>query len=124
MDDFMSILGKGFVPETADQVAEAGIFVERPDGETGTSPKGGISPILPEPLPLDLEAFWGRLSENPKEEKSPSLEAHIPPVPAALPKRLGKFPFWSGEEDLLEMLEEIYKKASPAGMMIFLGERK
>ena len=124
MDDFMSIIGKGFVPETADQVAEAGIFMERPDGETGTSPKGGISPILPEPLPLDPEAFWGRLPENPKEEKSPSLEAHIPPVPAALPKRLGKFPFWSGEEDLLEMLEEIYKKASPAGMMIFLGERK
>jgi hypothetical protein len=29
-----------------------------------------------------------------------------------------------GEEDLLEVLEEIYKKASPAGMMIFLGERK
>ena len=59
-----------------------------------------------------------------KRKKAPSLEAHIPPVPAVLPKRLGKFPFWSGEEDLLEVLEEIYKKASPAGMMIFLGERK
>lgn len=42
----------------------------------------------------------------------------------ALPKRLGKFPFWRGEEDLLEVLEEIYIKASPAGMMIFLGEKK
>jgi uncharacterized Zn finger protein len=42
-------------------------------------------------------------------------------------KRLGKFPpesFWRGEEDLLEVLGNIYKKASPAGMMIFLGERK
>ncbi len=124
MDDFMSIIGKGFVPETVDQVAEAGIFMERPDGETGTLPKGGISPILPEALPLDPEAFWGSLPENPEQKKSPSLEVHIPPIPAALPKRLGKFPFWSGEEDLLETLEEIYKKASPAGMMIFLGERK
>ena len=83
-----------------------------------------ISPFSPEPLPLDPETFWGRLPENLDEEKSPSLETHIPPVPAVLPKRLGKFPFWCGEEDLLEVLEEIYKKASSAGMMIFLGERK
>lgn len=74
--------------------------------------------------PLTPKLFGGALPEVPVEEKSPSLEAHIPQVPAALPKRLGKFPFWCGEEDLLEVLEEIYKKASPAGMMIFLGERK
>lgn len=128
LDDFMSILGKGFVPETADRVAETGALTEQPDGKTGTSPEAGISHetshITPEPLLLDSETFWGKLPENPEGEKNPSLEAHIPPVPAALPKRLGKFPFWRGEEDLLEMLEEIYKKASPAGMMIFLGERK
>ncbi|OEC89953.1 hypothetical protein A9239_05215 [Methanosarcina sp. A14] len=41
-----------------------------------------------------------------------------------LPKRLGKFPLWREEEDLLEVLEGIYKEASPSGMMIFLGERK
>ncbi|MHC1756017.1 MAG: SWIM zinc finger family protein [Methanosarcina sp.] len=124
MDDFMSILGKGFVPETADRLAEAGILTERPDDKTGTALEAKISPVSPEPLPLDPEAFWGRLPENPGEEKSLFLEAHIPQVPAALPKRLGKFPFWCGEEDLLEVLEEIYKKASSAGMMIFLGERK
>jgi uncharacterized Zn finger protein len=124
MDDFMSILGKGFVPETADQVAETGILTEQPDDKTGISHDAGITLISPEPLPHDPEAFWGRLPENPEGEKSPSLVAHIPPVPAALPKRLGKFPFWRGDKDLLEVLEEIYKKASPAGMMIFLGERK
>ncbi len=124
MDDFMSILGKGFVPETADQVAETGILKEKPDNKTGTLPEPGITLISPEPLPLDPEAFWGRPPENPEGEKSPSLEARIPPIPAAIPKRLGKFPFWRGNEDLLELLEEIYKKASPAGMLIFLGERK
>jgi uncharacterized Zn finger protein len=124
MDDFMSILGKGFVPETADQVAETGVLKEQPYNKTGTLPEVEVSPISPEPLPLDPEVFWGRLPENPEGEKSPSLEARIPPIPAALPKRLGKFPFWRGEEDLLEVLEEIYKKASPAGTMIFLGERK
>ncbi|AKB80412.1 SWF/SNF family helicase [Methanosarcina horonobensis HB-1 = JCM 15518] len=124
MDDFMSILGKGFVPETADQVAEAGVLTERPEDKTGTALEAEISSVSPEPLPFDPETFWGRLPENPEEEKSPSLGAHIPQVPAALPKRLGKFPFWRSEEDLLDMLEEIYKKVSPAGMMVFLGERK
>lgn len=124
MEDFMSILGKGFVPETADRVAEAGVLKERPDDKTGAALEAEISPVFPEPLPIDPEVFWGRLPESPGEGKSPSLEAHIPQAPAALPKRLGKFPFWCGEEDLLEVLEEIYKKASPAGMMIFLGERK
>jgi len=124
MDDFMSILEKGFVPETADQTAEVLVLKERPDDQTKTAHKADISLISPGPLPLDPETFWGRPQGKTEEEETPSLEAHIPPVPATLPKRLGKFPFWSGEEDLLEVLEEIYKKASPAGMMIFLGERK
>lgn len=123
MDDFMSILGKGFVPETAGCVAEDGAFTESPD-KSGTVPEAEISHFSPEPLPFNPEAFWRALPEVPGEEKSPSLEAHVPLIPAALPKSLGKFPFWCGEEDLLEVLEEIYKKASPAGVMIFLGERK
>lgn len=89
-----------------------------------TKTKAETSPFSPAPLPLEPEAFWGMSPESPEEEKGPSLKAHIPPVPAALPKRLGKFPFWRGEEDLLEVLEEIYSKASPAGMRVFLGERK
>lgn len=121
IDDFMTILGKSYVPETA---AEVSNFAEKPDEKIGTALEAEKSPIFTEPLPLDPEAFWGRSPENPDEEKTPPLEAHIPPVPASLPKRLGKFPFWSGEEDLPEVLEEIYKKASLAGMMIFLGERK
>lgn len=121
IDDFMSILGKSYVPETA---AEVGNFAEKPDEKTGTALEAEKTPISTEPLPLDPETFWGRSTENPEEEKTPPLEAHIPPVSAALPKRLGKFPFWRGEEDFPELLEEIYKKASLAGMMIFLGERK
>lgn len=124
MDDFMSILGKSSGPENRSLVAEARIFLEGPDNETGAEIEAEKAHFSPEPLPLDLESFWGRPPENPEEEKSPSFEAHIPSVPAVLPKRLGKFPFWRGEEDLLEVLEEIYKKASPAGTMVFLGERK
>lgn len=128
MDDFMSILGKGLGPENQNLVVEARNLLEGPDvevgTETGVQKEMKIAPFSPEPLPLDPKTFWGKLPETPEEEKSPSLEAHIPPVPAVLPKRLGKFPFWRGEEDLLEVLEGIYKEASPSGMMIFLGERK
>jgi uncharacterized Zn finger protein len=144
LEDFMSILGRGSGLETAGQVSETGIFIESPGeetetgaraetgagigdetgAETGTGTEVETSPFSPAPLPLEPEAFWGVSPEGSEEVKSPIFEAHIPPVPAALPKRLGKFPFWRGEEDLLEVLEEIYSKASPAGMRVFLGERK
>ncbi len=128
MDDFMSTLGKSTDPETRSLMAEARVFSESPDYEAGTETRGEkeeeIVPFSPEPLSLDSGAFWGSFPEDTEEKKSSSLEAHIPPVPAILPKRLGKFPFWSGEDDLLEVLEEIYKRVSLTGMMIFLGERK
>lgn len=59
MDDFMSILGKGFVPETVDHVEEAGALTEKPDDKTGTVLEAEISHVSPEPLPLNPEAFWG-----------------------------------------------------------------
>jgi len=49
-------------------------------------------------------------------------EVRIPPIPAALPKRLGSFPFWRGEERFLDTMESIYAKASPVGLSTFLGE--
>ena len=72
----------------------------------------------PEPLPVDPGNFWGQtLSDDVIGEVS------IPPVAAALPKRLGNFPFWRAEENFLSAMEEIYRKASPVGMDIFLGEQ-
>ena len=52
------------------------------------------------------------------------MGAGIPTVSAALPKRLGSFPFWRGKESFAPMLEEIYGKASPAGLDVYLGERR
>ena len=48
----------------------------------------------------------------------------IPTISAALPKRLGSFPFWRGKESFIPALEEIYRKASPVGLDVFLGERQ
>ena len=48
----------------------------------------------------------------------------VPTISAALPKRLGSFPFWRGKESFIPALEEIYRKASPVGLDVFLGERQ
>ena len=77
------------------------------------------SQIKPEPLSSKPEDFWGHSSK--KEDLG--IETGIPPVSATLPKQLGNFPFWRGAERFFPWLEEIYQKASPAGLSIFLGER-
>ena len=74
----------------------------------------------PEPLPAEPDAFWGA-SET---EEDVVGEVHPPSVAAALPKRLGSFPFWRGEEDFLPALEAIYRQASRLGLEVFLGESK
>jgi uncharacterized Zn finger protein len=51
-------------------------------------------------------------------------ELRTPPVPAALPKGLGGFPFWRGKVRFLDALESVYTRASEGGMRLFLGERE
>jgi uncharacterized Zn finger protein len=72
-----------------------------------------------EPLPLDPAIFWG--TSSPADDVIG--EVQIPPVSAALPRRLGNFPFWRGEERFLDALEPIYRQASQRGLEVFLGER-
>jgi len=76
------------------------------------------SAALPEPLSANPKQFWGG------QPLAPDFfgELSLPPVDAALPKRLGKFPFWRGTEPFLETLEAVYKQAAPRGLDAFLGE--
>ena len=75
----------------------------------------------PEPLPADPDEFWGQA--NAEKEDAYGV-ARIPTISAALPKRLSSFPFWRGKESFIPALEEVYRKASPAGLDVFLGERQ
>ena len=68
--------------------------------------------LPPEPLPAEPDEFW--VPANAEQGDAPGV-ALIPAVSAALPKRLGSFPFWRGQESFITALEEIYRKASPAG---------
>lgn len=75
--------------------------------------------LLSEPLTFDVSRFW---SGGSVSDDLPG-EALIPRVSAALPKRLGNFPFWRGEERFLDAIEPIYVQASPFGLNLFLGEQ-
>lgn len=84
-------------------------------------PPEPLAESLADPLPVDPAAFWregdGRAEPcgDPAVEGSgdtrrgawgdPWGEVRVPPVAAALPRRLGGFPFWRGMEDFLEAME-------------------
>jgi len=70
-------------------------------------------------LTSDISKFWnGELISD-----DIFGEVRIPPIAAALPKRLGSFPFWRGEEKFLDVMESIYTRASAIGLRVFLGEK-
>jgi len=72
---------------------------------------------LREPLAADADTFW-RGGDLPADLFG---EVSTPPVNAALPKRLGNFPFWRGTERFLEALGPTYTQASARGLDLFLG---
>jgi uncharacterized Zn finger protein len=76
-------------------------------------------PAPPEPLATAAIGFWNGDS-LPDDFFG---EVCQPPISAAVPKRLGNFPFWHGSELFLEALVPIYKQASQNGLNLFLGER-
>ena len=74
--------------------------------------------IAPDPLPIDPDVFWS----VPNKRDLAFGEVNIPRIEAALPKRLGGFPFWRSDTDLNKTLETIYHTASLTGINIVLGE--
>ncbi|MCE2508648.1 MAG: SWIM zinc finger family protein [Nitrosopumilaceae archaeon] len=90
----------------------AGLHLE-PEGEKAMPAEP------PQPLPADPAEFWGGAGSGAPEAAG---TAEVPAMAAALPKRLGGFPFWRGGEDFMSAMEGAYQAASPAGMGAFLGE--
>jgi uncharacterized Zn finger protein len=76
--------------------------------------------LLPsEPLAAEAESFWSGAT-LPDDFFG---EVSLPVVPAAIPRRLGNFPFWRGEERFLEAIDPVYSQAAQRGLHLFLGER-
>lgn len=85
------------------------------------SARGKAEPRAPsqaEPLPTDPALFWATAAP----QHDTGGEVIVTSVSASLPKRLGNFPFWRGEERFLSALESVYSEASPFGLDVFLAE--
>src|SRR5262249_42748754 len=86
-------------------------------GKTKSPPVTRAEPASSaEALPVDPAAFWtgGALPEDW------CGEGRTAPVSAALPKRLGNFPFWRGQQRFLDALEPLYRQASNSALEVFL----
>ena len=79
-------------------------------------------PLAPEPLPEDPELFWA--NPLPALAGADLGTATLPALNAALPKQLGRFPFWQGEQDLTCELEEIYSAASQQAAGVYLNQNE
>ena len=90
-------------------------------GRSGATAKPApieAEPSPPEPLSSDLAAFWGK----PAPVDDPIGDVEASPVAAALPRRLGGFPFWRGQEPFLQVIEPTYARATPRGLDTVLGQ--
>jgi uncharacterized Zn finger protein len=74
--------------------------------------------LPPEPLAANGAAFW----EGQTLPEDLFGEVSVPPVTAALLRRLGNFPFWRGEQSLQDTLIPCYSRASRRGLDLFVGE--
>ena len=93
--------------------------------QLGTMPDSALSPsplpapLMSEPLPHDMQIFWGvPLEDSLADNDIPQL----PPMLASLPRRLGYFPFWRGERELQEALAEMYQAAARQSLDLLSGE--
>jgi len=91
----------------------------RPRAEAREPATGAAAAQAAEPLAATAAEFWAG---------SPIPEAVFEGVEAAeasaaLPRRLGKFPFWRGREPLLKSIEPLYSEAASRGLELFLGGR-
>lgn len=77
-------------------------------------------PLAPEPLPEDPEEFWA--NPLPALAGADLGTATAPEIHAALPRQLGRFPFWQGEQDLMSALEKIYAAASQQAAGVYLDQ--
>ncbi|MGL4552705.1 MAG: SWIM zinc finger family protein [Gemmataceae bacterium] len=75
--------------------------------------------VLRDALPVDVKAFW---TLGPVADDFAG-EAATPAVTAGLVRRLGNFPFWRGERQLLDAVEAAYVASSELGVRTFLGEQ-
>lgn len=74
--------------------------------------------LTSEPLKTDTTHYWQ--GYDVPEDLMGAVE--IPKIHAALPKRLGHFPFWRGNAPFHEAMESVYEPAAQQGLNIFIED--
>ncbi len=74
--------------------------------------------VPPESLPEDATAVW---ASGPLPADLCG-DVRMPPVDAAVPKRLGGFPFWRGTDRFLDAIVPTYSAAARRGLAVFEAE--
>jgi uncharacterized Zn finger protein len=77
-----------------------------------------MKPEEAEPLAADVTAFWSGAG-LPADVCG---EMRTPPVSGAWLRRLGAFPFWRGDQPLVEALEPTYRRAAELALDLCLGQ--
>ncbi len=88
--------------------------------EISQSNPTGLPKIESEPLLKEDKAFW----QGEDLSKFIMDEMNLPPIHAALLKRLGHFPFWSSSKPLIPFMEDMYSKISQYAFDLTLREWK
>jgi uncharacterized Zn finger protein len=101
-------------PET--EYAQTGRRGKRVDATRGSV----TAAPQPDPLVPDAASFWGDVALP--EDLFGAVSQ--PPVVAALPRRLGNFPFWRGSQSFTEVVEQVYAQSSQRGLEVFIGGGK
>jgi uncharacterized Zn finger protein len=121
--EFMGLVGGASAASARKSGPDTAVSEERGNGGKTRKRRGrsASASLKPDTLPSDSVAFWGTVYGTALEA-GPEGEVRVPLMPAILPKRLGGFPFWRGQEDFIAALELIYRAASAVGLDVFLGE--
>ncbi len=85
---------------------------------SGADEDGDEDKIIPEPLSMSIDDFWGR-----KNQVYDRVDAASPKFPAVLPRRLGSIAFWRGRDDFLSVMDRLYRNASQNGMAVYSGDK-
>jgi uncharacterized Zn finger protein len=95
-----------------------GTLMDRIGGEEAPADASdSATPEGTETVPLSVDGFWDA-PDVPADVYGP---VEPPATHAALPRQLGKFPFWRAGKELVDALEPMYAAASTEGVAIFEG---
>lgn len=86
-------------------------------GEPAAEESQYETPLPPEPLPVSAVEFWNA----PPLPEHPVGEVQALNTKALLPRRLGKFPFWRGQQSVAQALDPVYGEAARRASKIIGG---